>query len=109
LQKRVRGFKSVLAWANLIGINVGGAAVALTIIYAGFVGSGIVDLMISGNANAANLKQNTAIMNEFVLPISAFAGLLIIGAAVGTIAYFATYFSRSASLQEDRQAFHQGR
>jgi hypothetical protein len=108
LQKRVKGFKSILAWANLIGINVGGAAVALTIIYAGFVGSGILDLMISGSATAANLKQNTAIMNEFVLPISAFAGILIIGAVVGTIAYFATYFSRYASLQEDRRAFHEG-
>ena len=55
LQKRIRGFKSVLAWINLIGINVGGAAVALTIIYAGFVGSGIFDLMIGGSTIVLSL------------------------------------------------------
>lgn len=42
LQKRIRGIESVFAWINLIGINVGGAAAAITIIYAGLAGSGIM-------------------------------------------------------------------
>lgn len=95
LQKRIKGMKSILAWINLIGINIGGTAVALAIIYAGLVGSGIIDLMISGGTNTPNLKQNTAIMAEFVLPIATFAGLLITGAAAGTIVYFAAYFQDS--------------
>jgi hypothetical protein len=90
LQKRIRGIKSVLAWINLIGINVGGAATAITIIYAGLAGSGILDMMLSGDTTD-NLKQNTAIMAEFVLPIAAFSGLLITGAVAGTIVYFASY------------------
>jgi hypothetical protein len=49
LQKRIRGIKSVLAWINLMGINVGGAATAITIIYAGLAGSGILDMMLSGD------------------------------------------------------------
>jgi hypothetical protein len=101
LQKRIRGVKSTLAWINLIGINVGGAAAALTIIYAGLAGSGILDLMmISGGTSTTNIKENTAIMAEFVSPIAAFAGLLIIGAVVGAIVYFATYFQNTLHLSK---------
>ena len=39
MQRILRGFKSVLAWVNLIGMNVGGATVTLTMIYAGLEGS----------------------------------------------------------------------
>ncbi len=103
LQKRIRGIKSVLAWINLVGINVGGAATAITIIYAGLVGSGILDLiMISGITDTTNLKQNTAIMADFVLPIAVSASLLITGAVVGTIAYFATYFQNPPHLDKRR-------
>jgi hypothetical protein len=91
LRKRIRGIKSILAWINLIGTNVGGAAVALTIIYAGLAGSGIFDLMISESTSSNNLNPNTAIMAEFVIPIAVFSGLLIMAAVVGTIVYFATY------------------
>jgi hypothetical protein len=93
LQKRIRGIKSVLAWINLIGINVGGAAAALTIIYAGLVGSGILDLVVNASTGTTtDLRQNTAIMTEYILPIAVFAGLLIMGVVAGTIVYFATYF-----------------
>jgi hypothetical protein len=52
-------------------------------------------VMISGSAPTSGLKQNTAIMAEFVLPITLFAGILIIGALLGSIVYFATYFQNS--------------
>jgi len=88
---QIRGLKSLLAWVNLIGVNVGGAVVAITLIYAGLVGSGIFDLIITGNA-AATLKENPAIMNEFVIPIVVSANVLIVGVIVGSILYFVTYF-----------------
>jgi hypothetical protein len=101
LQKRIRGIKSVLAWINLIGINVGGAAAAIMIIYAGHIGSGIHDMIISGGTSTTDsLIQNTAIMAEFVLPIAAFSGLSITGAVLGTIAYFATYFQNPLHLNK---------
>jgi hypothetical protein len=81
----------MLAWVNLIGVNVGGAVVAITLIYAGLVGSGIFDLIITGN-DAATLKENPAIMNEFVIPIVVSINILIVGVIVGCIVYFATYF-----------------
>ena len=42
MKKKIRGFKSVLAWIHLIGMNVGGAATTLTMIFAGLIGSGIL-------------------------------------------------------------------
>jgi hypothetical protein len=105
LQRRIRGIKSILAWINLVGINVGGAAAAITIIYAGLAGSGILDMVISGGTTN-NLKQNTAIMAEFVLPIAAFSGLLIAGAIVGTIVYFATYFQNPLHLNRSNTTNH---
>jgi hypothetical protein len=91
LRLKIRGVKSLLAWVNLIGVNVGGAVVAITLIYAGLVGSGIFDLIITGN-DVATLKENPAIMNEFVIPIVVSVNLLIVGVIVGCILYFATYF-----------------
>jgi hypothetical protein len=38
--------QSVLSWVHLIGMNVGGATVTLTISYAGLIGSGIIGIII---------------------------------------------------------------
>jgi hypothetical protein len=90
LQKRIRGIRSALAWINFIGVNIGAAALAITLIYAGLAGSGILDVIISGSST--NLKENTAVMTEFIAPIAVFAVILITGALAGSIVYFATYF-----------------
>ena len=48
MRKSIRGFKSVLAWIHLVGMNVGGAATTLTMIFAGLIGSGILSVITSG-------------------------------------------------------------
>ncbi|AIC15898.1 hypothetical protein [Nitrososphaera viennensis] len=90
LQKRIRGVRSALAWANLVGMNVGGAAVTLMMVYAGLAGSGVLGVIAS--SGASGLSENPAIMGQFITPIAAFAGLLIIGVVAGGLAYIATYF-----------------
>ena len=90
LQKRIAGLKSLLAWVHLIGLNVGIPAVTMTIIYAGLVGSGILDLIVNGQT--ANLRENTTVMVNFIVPIVVFAGVLITGTISGTLLYFLTYF-----------------
>lgn len=40
--KRIMGFKAVLAWIHLLGMNVGGTAITLTMIFAGLIGSGVI-------------------------------------------------------------------
>src|ERR671922_892383 len=54
--KSISGFKSVLAWIHLIGMNVGGAATTLTMIFAGLIGSGILSVITSG-AGASSVSQ----------------------------------------------------
>ena len=51
MRKSIRGFKSVLAWIHLVGMNVGGAATTLTMIFAGLIGSGILSVITSGAGN----------------------------------------------------------
>lgn len=51
LLKKIRGIRCVFAWANFIGMNVGGAAVTLAMIYTGLAGSSVLELITSGGAS----------------------------------------------------------
>jgi hypothetical protein len=83
MQRIIRGFRSVLAWVHLIGMNVGGATVTLTMVYAGLVGSGIIGIIMSGGNNAVELKPNTQVLEQFIIPVSIFAVILVIGLIAG--------------------------
>ncbi|MEO9364045.1 MAG: hypothetical protein ABI348_09110 [Nitrososphaera sp.] len=96
LQKRIRGVRSALAWTNLVGMNVGGAAVTLMMVYAGLAGSGVLGVIASGGGTAG-LRENPAIMEQFIAPIAAFAGLLMAGVVAGGLAYIATYFQKPSA------------
>ncbi|MGI0024977.1 MAG: hypothetical protein ACREA4_07520 [Nitrososphaera sp.] len=93
MNKRIRGFRSALVWVHLIGMNVGGAATTITMIFAGLVGTGIIDVILSGGS-AASMQPNVTIMEQFVTPIAVLAGLLSIGVLAGGLAYISVYFQR---------------
>lgn len=93
MQRTIRGFGSVLAWVHLIGMNVGGATVTLTMIYAGLVGSGIIGIIMSGGNNAVELKPNTQVLEQFIVPISAFAMILVIGLIAGGLTFLFNFMS----------------
>jgi hypothetical protein len=99
--KSIRGFKSVLAWIHLVGMNVGGAATTLSMIFAGLIGSGILSVITSGasTSSVSQLQPNVGIMVQFIPPISAFAGLLSIGVISGGVTYIATYLQKSDKLK----------
>jgi hypothetical protein len=103
MRKSIRGFKSVLAWIHLVGMNVGGAATTLTMIFAGLIGSGILSVITSGpgasSTSVSQLQPNIGVMVQFIPPISAFAGLLSIGVISGGIAYITTYLQKSDNLK----------
>src|SRR5438132_11504917 len=65
--KRIRGLKAVLAWIHLIGMNVGGIAITLTMIFAGLIGSGIFSVITNGGSSSAvaKLTSNPAVMLQF--------------------------------------------
>jgi len=97
--KRIRGLKAILAWIHLIGMNVGGIAITLTMIFAGLIGSGIFSVITNGGSSSAvaKLTSNPAVMIQFIPSISAFAGLLSIGVIAGGITYIATYLQKNNS------------
>ena len=96
--KKIRGFKSVLAWIHLIGMNIGGTALTMTMIFAGLIGSGILGVITSGGDSASSavsqLRPNVAIMVQFITPIAAFVGILSIGVISGGITYILTYLKK---------------
>jgi len=99
MRKSICGIKSVLAWIHLIGMNVGGAATTLTMIFAGLIGSGILSVITGGTSSVSQLQPNVGIMVQFIPPISAFAGLLSVGVISGGIAYITTYLQKSYNVK----------
>lgn len=93
MEKNIRGVRSVMAWIHLIGMNVGGAATTISMILAGLMGSGALDLIL--NAGNTELHQNLTIMDQFIPPIATSAGVLSIGVIVGGISYISTYLQKS--------------
>jgi hypothetical protein len=93
MEKNIRGVRAVMAWIHLIGMNVGGAATTISMILAGLMGSGALDLILS--AGNTELQQNPAIMDQFIPPITTFAGVLSIGVIVGGISYVSTYLQKN--------------
>ncbi|MGI0041103.1 MAG: hypothetical protein ACRD94_03965 [Nitrosopumilaceae archaeon] len=93
MEKNIRGVRAVMAWIHLIGMNVGGAATTISMILAGLMGSGALDLIL--NAGNTELHQNLTIMDQFIPPIATFAGVLSIGVIVGGISYISTYLQKS--------------
>lgn len=82
--------QGLLAWVHLIGMNIGGACITITMIFVGLVGSGILAVIASGNITA-QLKPNTEVMIQFSLPISVFAAVLVIGTRAGGIVFIKNY------------------
>ena len=91
LHKSVLGYRSLLAWVHLIGMNVEGACVTMTMIIAGLIGSGIFAVVTNGSITS-QLKPNTEIMVQFILPISIFAAVLVTGVIAGGIVFITNYF-----------------
>ncbi|MDQ4014586.1 MAG: hypothetical protein M3136_02350 [Thermoproteota archaeon] len=100
MQRTIRGFRSVLAWVHLIGMNVGGATVTLTMIYAGLVGSGIIGIIMSGGNNAVELKPNTQVLEHFIVPISAFAMILVIGLIAGGLTLLLNFMRHKKKFEQ---------
>jgi hypothetical protein len=99
-QRTIRGFGSVLAWVHLIGMNVGGATVTLTMIYAGLIGSGIIGIIMSGGNNAVELKPNTQVLEQFIVPISAFAMILVIGLIAGGLTFLLNFMRHKKKFEQ---------
>jgi hypothetical protein len=91
MDRRIRGFRSFLAWIHLVGMNVGGAATTIIMIFAGLAGSGVLGIIVGGSDT---LQENTAIMDQFIAPIAIFTGVLSIGVISGGLAFLMSYLRK---------------
>ena len=89
--RKIRGFRSFLAWIHLVGMNVGGAASTIIMIFAGLAGSGVLGIIVGGSDT---LQENTAIMDQFIAPIAIFTGVLSIGVISGGLALVMSYLRK---------------
>src|SRR5215213_8817000 len=89
--RQIKGFRSVLAWIHLVGMNVGGAATTIIMIFAGLAGSGVLGIIVGGSDT---LQENTAIMDQFIAPIAIFTGVLSIGIISGGLAFVVSYLRK---------------
>jgi hypothetical protein len=96
----IQGFRTILAWIHLLGMNIGGATVTLTIAYAGLIGSGIIGTILSGG-NITELKPNIQIMEQFIIPISIFAAVLVIGLIAGGLTFLLNYLGSKKKAASD--------
>ena len=90
MHRGIQGFRSILAWIHLLGMNIGGATVTLTIASAGLIGSGVIGTILSGG-NITEVKPNTQILEQFIIPISIFAAVLVIGLIAGGLTFLLNY------------------
>ena len=90
--RQIRGFRAVLAWIHLVGMNVGGAATTIAMIFAGLAGSGILGVILGGSDS---LQPDVAIMEQFIPLIAGFTGLLSIGVLAGGFAYITTFLRKN--------------
>ena len=90
MHRGIQGFRSILAWIHLLGMNIGGASVTLTIASAGLIGSGVIGTILSGG-NITEVKPSTQILEQFIIPISIFAAVLVIGLIAGGLTFLLNY------------------
>ena len=88
----------MLDWIHLIGMNAGGTAITLTMIFAGLSGSGIFGVITSGGGASAvaKLTPNNAIMATIHSTYSRVCRLSI-GVIAGGVTYIATYLQKNKS------------
>jgi hypothetical protein len=89
--RQIKGFRSVLAWVHLAGMNVGGAATTIVLIFAGLAGSGVLGVILGATDS---LQPNEAIMDQFITPVAIFTVMLSSGLIAGGLTYIATYLQR---------------
>jgi hypothetical protein len=65
-------------------------SILLTIASAGLIGSGVIGTILSGG-NITVVKPNTQILEQFIIPISIFAAVLVIGLIAGGLTFLLNY------------------
>jgi hypothetical protein len=83
-----------VAWLHFILSNVGIIGASWLVIYAGYL-TGVATLPTALGGMGVSLKEvETSILARFLMPITAFAGLTILGILMGGLGYILVYKAR---------------
>jgi len=94
LKSPYTGGKRSLAWLHLILSNVGIIGTAWLVVYAGYL-TGIATLPTAMGGMGLSLKEvESSILARFLMPITVFASLTILGILLGGLGYVLVYRAR---------------
>jgi hypothetical protein len=83
-----------LAWIHLVLMNFGVAATSILMIYAGYLGDIAVSETDSGGFGMTIEQASRQILNPFIVPVSSFLLLTVIGAVAGGAGFIINQFQR---------------
>jgi hypothetical protein len=94
LKSLYKGKFSALAWLHLILSNIGILGATWLVIYAGYL-TGIATLTAALGGMGLSLKEvESSVLARFLMPITAFASLTILGILLGGLGYILVYKAR---------------
>ena len=94
LKSLYKGKFSALAWLHLILSNIGILGATWLVIYAGYL-TGIATLPATLGGMGLSLKEvENSVLARFLMPITAFASLTILGILLGGLGYILVYKAR---------------
>lgn len=94
LKSLYKGKFSALAWLHLILSNIGILGATWLVIYAGYL-TGIATLTATLGGMGLSLKEvENSVLARFLMPITAFASLTILGILLGGLGYILVYKAR---------------
>jgi hypothetical protein len=83
-----------LAWIHLVLMNLGIAVTSILMIYAGYLGDIAVGETESGGFGMTIEQASLQILNPFIVPVSSFLLLTVIGAVAGGAGFIINQFQR---------------
>lgn len=82
---RMTRISGILAWAQLILMNIGVFGASVLLMYAGYVGGAALLPTSSGGGGLTALQVHVQILQYYPEPIAIFAGIALLGALCGGI------------------------
>lgn len=92
MKKEFHGFKNILAWIHIVGMNVGGTTATMLMIWSGLAGAGVTSLVVSGGTI---IETEPTIMKHFATYVGIGVILLAAGILSGGIAFLTAYLQKS--------------
>lgn len=91
---------NTLAWTHLVLMNFGVAATSILMIYAGYLGDIAVSGIESGGFGMTIEQTSRQILNPFIVPVSSFVLITVIGAVSGGAGFIINHFQRQEDIRK---------